>query len=147
MSFDDYNYNYFNDRRTIAASRATWYESLDRKKMKASVLLYNDEDGEVEVEVDVVFEVCSLCHGKGTHVNPAIDAGGLTRDDFNDDPDFYQEYRSGRYDVRCAECNGHNVVPTISPDADPEIAKRIQKKIQDDHDYAHLCAMERAMGC
>ena len=50
--------------------------------------------------------ICTLCHGDGKHVNPAIDAGGLTREDFEDDPDFADSYIRGDYDVTCARCGG-----------------------------------------
>ena len=49
---------------------------------------------------------CYQCDGKGTMVNPSIDAGGLSSQDFYDDPDFAEGYFSGRYDVTCSACNG-----------------------------------------
>ena len=51
-------------------------------------------------------ENCWQCDGKGTMVNPSIDAGGLTCDDFYEDPDFEEAYFSGRFDVSCSACNG-----------------------------------------
>lgn len=50
--------------------------------------------------------ICTLCHGDGTHVNPSIDAGGLSREDFDNDPDFAESYMRGDYDVTCARCGG-----------------------------------------
>lgn len=50
--------------------------------------------------------ICTLCHGDGHHVNPSIDAGGLSADDLNDDPDFAEGYMRGDYDVTCARCGG-----------------------------------------
>ena len=56
------------------------------------------------------FIVCPVCGGKGTTVNPNIDAHGLTREDFDDDPDFAEDYNSGMYDQVCACCDGKRVV-------------------------------------
>lgn len=50
--------------------------------------------------------ICPACRGEGKTVNPAIDAHGLTREDFAEDPDFADEYMAGTYDVRCAACSG-----------------------------------------
>lgn len=50
--------------------------------------------------------ICVACAGEGSCVNPNIDAHGLTADDFRDDPDFADDYFSGRYDQRCRACKG-----------------------------------------
>lgn len=55
--------------------------------------------------------VCDLCDGRGTVVNPAIDADGLTAEDFADDPDFADDYRSGVYDIQCPRCGGRTTIP------------------------------------
>lgn len=68
-----------------------------------------------EVEVPFRWEVCPTCQGSGCHVNPSIDAGGITREDFDEDPDFAHDYMSGRYDVQCSECRGKRVVPELEP--------------------------------
>lgn len=58
--------------------------------------------------------VCPSCDGHGKYVNPAVDSRGLTSEDFAQDPDLYDNYISGVYDVRCEECNGNNVVETFA---------------------------------
>ena len=73
----------------------------------------NDEGDEVEVTLPVRFEVCPRCDGKGSHVNPAIDEGGISPEEFADDPDFEEAYFYGRYDVACHECEGLRVVETV----------------------------------
>lgn len=50
--------------------------------------------------------ICPVCEGEGKHVNPNIDANGLSDDDFHDDPDFVEDYLSGVYDVGCNKCGG-----------------------------------------
>lgn len=58
----------------------------------------------------VGFRVCPTCEGYGTHVNPSIDAHGIGREEFDEDPDFEEAYFSGAYDVTCGECSGQRVV-------------------------------------
>jgi hypothetical protein len=54
--------------------------------------------------------VCPACLGEGKTVNPNIDAHGLTAEDFFEDPDFAEDYRSGVYDQTCLACCGQRVV-------------------------------------
>jgi hypothetical protein len=54
--------------------------------------------------------VCPVCEGEGKTVNPNIDCNGLTREDFDEDPDFREDYMSGVYDITCAACHGNRVV-------------------------------------
>jgi len=49
---------------------------------------------------------CPICKGKGTTVNPNIDANGLSAEDFHDDPDFMDDYMGGTFDVSCGACEG-----------------------------------------
>lgn len=73
-------------------------------------ILVWDGDDDIEVTLPSKRIACPTCRGKGTRVNPAIDAHGLSREDFDADPDFAEAYFSGRYDVTCDECQGANVV-------------------------------------
>jgi cytochrome c5 len=58
------------------------------------------------------YQVCPVCEGEGKTVNPNIDANGLTAEDFAEDPDFAEDYRSGVYDITCNACHGQRVVTT-----------------------------------
>lgn len=53
--------------------------------------------------------VCELCQGSGKMVYPAIDSHGLTVQDFDDDPEFADDYRAGNYDVACSRCSGMRI--------------------------------------
>lgn len=71
--------------------------------------LYTDDGEEEVLEFPAKFEVCWRCRGEGSHVNPAIDGHGLSQEDFDEDPDFRENYFSGVYDVPCYECKGYRV--------------------------------------
>lgn len=76
------------------------------------------------------FKVCPLCQGKGTHVDPTIDENGFTFEDFYDDPDFEIDYRTGMYDVECAQCHGLRVIPD-----DKEYRADLRSYIDDSIEY------------
>ncbi len=69
--------------------------------------------GEIEIIFPANFEVCDRCNGTGKHVNPSIDGNGLSREDFDQDPDFEEAYFRGDYDVSCSVCRGQRVVPVV----------------------------------
>lgn len=95
---------------------AQMFERFDKRKMVGVILWVNDDGEEIETEFRIKFEVCDRCQGTGSHCNPAIDGNGLTREDFDADPDFEEGYFDGRYDVSCEDCNGERVVPEIATD-------------------------------
>ena len=114
---------------------------------KAMTLSYEtvDKEGEFTVfTVKAIYVVCPLCDGKGRHVNPSIDSQGLTREDFDDDPDFREDYFSGMYDQECNECHGKRVVPI--PDKRDLKAKEAIKLENDWAAEARNQARESEMG-
>jgi len=72
------------------------------------------EEEEVTLRLPAIFELCDLCSGSGSVVNPSQDASGLSEEDFERDPDFEEEYKSGRYDITCPQCRGKRVIPVIN---------------------------------
>jgi RecJ-like exonuclease len=78
--------------------------------------MYRDHDEDDPPPLPHRWEICSRCRGEGKHCNPAIDGNGLTREDFDEDPDFAEMYFSGAYDVPCHECGGRGSVkvPDVS---------------------------------
>lgn len=94
------------------------------------------------------YQVCPVCQGRGTHVNPSIDCGGLSDEDFRDDPDFRDDYFGGAYDVTCYTCRGNRVVPEPDEGAcDPEALKVWRERERERAAYAAERAAERRMGC
>ena len=74
-------------------------------------ILFADDGSEIELPYK--WALCPVCNGKGTHVNPAIDCGGLTGEDFDRDPEFADNYFSGVYDIPCNRCGGRTTIPRI----------------------------------
>lgn len=70
-----------------------------------------DENEDVpSVVLPSKYEVCDVCDGRGRIVNPSIDGHGITREEFDNDPEFFDDYRRGVYDINCPECGGLRVV-------------------------------------
>ena len=156
MSLEDYNF--YNDSRVRAGAEPAWYRSIDESTMTVDVALSvaGHDDIEEIVTFPIRFDVCSLCRGKGTHVNPAIDAGGLSREELfgqvGDDsaPSFADEYFSGLYDVRCFGCKGKRVQPQIDEDrlddAGREALVRLAGQREEQAEHDALVRMERSSG-
>ena len=156
MSMNDYNY--WGDRRVLASMVSPAFDIQSRYGDMAVVQLCesivedlagtapfpDDWDGEVTVPCNV--DVCDMCNGTGRVVNPSIDCGGLTDEDFYDeDPDFEEDYFSGAYDVSCPQCGGKG--HTLEPLFSPRIEAAVLQFLRDEAEYAAECAAERRYGC
>ncbi len=105
------------------------------------------EPGMVEHVLHLKWEVCGTCDGKGEHVNPSIDAHGITADEFSEDPDFAEEYFRGSYNVNCYECGGRTTSLVINRERTSEVALKAADEIINDHyDYIRESEAERRMG-
>lgn len=162
-----YGYGYMRNRHLGVYLRDGTFVSQheDMGSALAAMVRVNDAAGwkfpdlpAHDITVPAVFSVCPLCGGKGSHVNPSIDAGGITSDDefWGDDEDPMTGescYMRGDYDVECYECHGKRVVPV--PDERAR-AKNPNVKIVEDHlaesamdrrNDALEAAYETRMGC
>ena len=96
------------------------------------------------------WEVCDLCQGRGTVVNPSIDSGGISEEMFHDDPDFSDSYRNGLYDIQCPRCGGRTTTPKVDVSRCTFAQKRVLVELRqreiDDAEYNRITAMERSMG-
>lgn len=114
--------SYQNDHRVTGPraqrDREERTEGFDERRMILTLRIEReDEAGElIEELVDfpAVMAVCSTCEGRGRYVNPSIDAHGLSREDFEEDPDFAEDYMRGAYDIDCMACDGRRVVPEVN---------------------------------
>lgn len=138
------------DRRDVAAETRPWYKSLDRQRMTVIVEIIDlDTEEEREATLPVKFVVCPTCDGRGTHVNPSIDAHGITAEEWDRDWDDEEReaYLSGRYDVPCYECKGANVVPEVDERrADPAVVKLLDDQRASAAESDRISRMERMMG-
>lgn len=148
MNMEDRNYE--NDPRVRAGKEGDWFKSFNETAMTATLVYLDDEGDDVEVDVPVKFGVCPTCDGKGTHVNPSIDCGGLSQEDFAEDPEFAEDYFSGAHDVQCYQCGGKRVVPEINEGALTNDQKKAVKEMEQDQrdraDHEAECHAERMMG-
>lgn len=130
------------DYRTTCTDEKWWTDIRDDKALYQNGEYDPEEDTE-GTWVRVRFEVCPACHGRGKYVNPSIDAHGLTREDFDNDPDFEESYWRGDYDVVCKLCDGRNVVPVP---LDKEIFDEIVKQAEEEYYYRQEVLAEIRMG-
>ena len=143
--------NYYRDPRVSAKRDGRWFDDFDSRGMRCLVTVWKDDE-EVCGWIPVHFEVCSLCQGRGKHTNPSIDAGGLSYEDFDRDPDFERDYRRGVHDVPCYECSGNRVVPApnhddfLSPE-EVELVQLLREKQEDEAAHAAEVAAEMRWGC
>lgn len=129
------------DRRDRAFK---WWQQFDERGMRALPNWVHPDDGNEECEegfvdsgewIPVEYERCGTCEGKGKHVNPDIDRQGLTASDFDEDPDMFENYTSGMYDVPCRECDGKRVAIVVDERrATPEQLKSVQDWFQEQYE-------------
>lgn len=124
------------DRRDHFQLYGPCHDGFDEKAMTVTYAILDEDGDEETVTLPAKFEVCGTCNGKGRHVNPSIDAHGLSAEDFAEDPSFKEDYFTGVYDVDCAECGGKRVVPEVdetrcTPDQ-AEALKRVQTHLEEE---------------
>jgi hypothetical protein len=136
------------DKRERAGERGDFFTAINEGTMKLLIVLENDEGEEVETWLPFKYEACDVCDGKGKHVDPAIDSHGLSREDFDEDPDFEESYFRGDYDVTCHQCGGKNVYPVLDEERfngeQREAMERLRDMRRMDAEYAAECRAERA---
>ncbi len=111
------NYNIANDARSKGPAKAP--------------ILYLEDGSEIELATRLA--ICDVCHGKGHHVNVAIDAGGLS-EEMMEDEEFLDGYQSGVYDVPCNHCGGDGEILEVDFGAalSPEHRALYKKQLRDE---------------
>ncbi len=156
------------DCRHIAQLTSKWYKSVKGNKVVVEIIKDTEFDDVKEelttaaldllddegcITFSAKFEVCSVCQGSGTHVNPNIDSNGITSDEWERDWSYEdrQAYIGGTYNVTCYNCNGMRVTPSIDERylsaEQRELVSFIQKRRREEEDYAIECRREIEMGC
>lgn len=135
------------DKRDMQSEYGHAFSRYDRATMTMVFHLENDEGDEDEVEFPCKYEACSLCDGHGSHVNPSIDAHGISAEEFRDDPDFAEAYFSGAYDVGCYRCGGDRVWPVIDEKrCNPADLARLDSYLEERAAWIAESEAERRMG-
>ena len=102
---------------------------------------------DIEHKVALKWITCPTCNGEGEHINPSIDAHGITQDEFEEDPYFEHEYHSGVYVVTCYECDGHKKVVDVDREKTSKEALRFVDDYRRNESYYRSERMaERRMG-
>ena len=130
-----------------------WYVSFDQERMVFTILTWaeDNEDGswgeEKELEIPAKWDIWGLCDGRGSHVNPGIDAGGLTAGDFAEDPGFAESYFRGTYDEPCYRCHGRTTEPVVDEDrCNPEQLKAAEETMSAHYESGQERAAEIKYG-
>lgn len=133
------NYNYARDQRTQGPAQKPKLYFFGCKVCGTPGEACDCENYEcidIEEDLPTKWDVCPVCDGDGKHVNPSIDAGGISQEQFDDDPDFAEQYRSGHYDQTCTHCEGRTTVQVVDWDAlDPAMRKAYEAQLEEErHD-------------
>ena len=117
------------DRRDHTNSYRWWNEvSPDRRKVTLREGFLEDLEEVEKKWYHIKWVVCTMCQGRGEYVNPSIDSHGLTREDFDEDPDFKEDYISGVYNMSCELCGGRAVEPEFDEDYNVDAKELIQAR-------------------
>ena len=135
------------DHRRVAAEVAFSLQNanITPDHCTRTITFYDEENG-AKYKLHASYEVCGTCDGRGRIVNPSIDEHGLTQEDFDEDPDFREDYCRGTYDVTCPECNGIRVVLVPDEDNDPAALEAYRRILSGLEDYVRERLHEREMG-
>jgi len=96
--------------------------------------IYVDDSDEPK-ELPWKWVIHSSCEGHGTS---SAYLGVFTRDDVDDDPEFFEEYRKGTFDRPCEGCDGGRVRVIDEDRCSPEDLAAYRKQLQDDAEDAAI---------
>jgi len=129
------------------ASEGRWWASIDGLTAISKDSHYDSDENIVireSTKVPIRFEVCNICEGRGEYVNPAIDSHGITGEEMDElGEDFFDDYRSGIYNIPCGLCKSDRVVPVPT---DASHARALNESGDRDYQYQMEREMEMRMG-
>lgn len=89
--------------------------------------------------------VCYGCNGRAVMTLKRL---AVTQEQFEEDPDFKEDYLNGVYDEPCPDCHGRSTVLEIDVESlPPEQERWVEDYIREESEYRQLVEMERRMGC
>lgn len=140
------------DKRVVRARQESSRNiTFDESRMTLTVVIF-DGDDERSVTFPAVYVVCDVCEGKGKHVDPAIDAHGITEDEYSTwSIDEQEAYFHGGYDIDCMTCKGRRVLAVINEDAivNPVLIKELvayNEQLRENDESESIARHERMMG-
>jgi hypothetical protein len=99
--------------------------------MLKQITLYDDDGEDYTVDFPAKFEVCWDCNGRGSVYLgwTSADQPAFTACDIDEDPEFFEDYMSGRYDKPCPTCKGERVTLEVTdPETwPPHLAEELQE--------------------
>jgi len=154
---------YYHDHRVQAVMRRQMLGNISYDESKEQIVILQAEalcedckhtecvedcDSSKEFFLPAKLEVCGTCRGNGSHVNPSIDAHGITGDEWAEWGEEEQHsYMNGGYDVACNECGGKRVVPVPDRErASKEALAIYDEEVQSAYDNAAERAQELRYG-
>lgn len=103
-----------------------------------------DGDEEQEHDLPAIWCICSECEGEG---KSSAYLGAFTGEEMRDDPDFFEDYRAGRYDRRCEACKGSGKSKRIDWSRVPKsLARKIRAQLREQAEDDAIARAERRMG-
>ena len=129
------------DQTTIEVRESILEDLIDGEHVS------EEHDGCFTMATEQTNHICDCCQGSGKCVDPRIDAGALTVEDFREDPDFAKQYHSGWYDITCPECHGNKIVTHLHWEAPKWLDEAIARFNQYEYDYMQTCMAEFRFGC
>jgi hypothetical protein len=140
--------NYYNDPRVQASFRTSRVKVVSENAMTAVVEV---DLGDVTERHDVLvkYGVCPTCSGRGSVVDPALDASGLSYEDLGD-RQFRSDYFEGKLNVQCGECGGKRVVLDMLDmlaQMPTETAIALTELEDADEAFLHVQMAELSFGC
>lgn len=90
--------------------------------------------------------VCPECGGEGTELRGGLKGAVFYPEDFQNDPEFAENYFGGTHDVPCSKCKGKRVIdiPDASLWIDEDVIMLVYKMLQDTHDAVLEAEVEAA---
>lgn len=121
--------------------------------MRISVTFTNEDGNEVTAEFPAKMEVCENCKGTGHVLCDGMRGHAYTSEEFSDFSEEEQgEYFKvgGRYDMKCPDCKGQNVIKVVDEDNLSEDEKKdfaeYESSLEEKARYIAECNFEQRMG-
>lgn len=107
------------------------YEDFENRFVLKANHIYNPYEEHEEsvwgLPVEAQIIICNNCDGHGSHLRTSMRDIAYTSDDIAEDPEFFDEMRSGHYDEQCKICNGTGRLMSTN---DPVIQTEINNHLE-----------------